>query len=127
MALRAALVDRAIQIIKEPTATKVEGSTRFVNVEKSPIRVRLQITAAGEQLADGRVLTEPTPTLLTDRRRKDGTLPEWRSSQRVRVISKQLGTQEWEINGEPTPLRAKRRIKGWELVLRRTEENEVDG
>ena len=126
MSFRGALVDRAVRIRKAGVPlTKVEGTTVYAPDESDEIRVRLEITAAGEQLQDGRVLTEPTPTLMVYRKDNGGHLLDWKSSDRIRVISRELGTAEYEINGLPTPIRKKRRVIGWQLVLRRTEENEA--
>lgn len=126
MSFRAALVDRAVRIRKAGVPlSKVEGSTVYAPAESDEIRVRLEIQQAGEQLQDGRVITEPTPTLMVYRKDNSGLLLDWKSSDRIRVISKQLGTAEYEINGFPAPIRKKRKVIGWQLVLRRTEENEA--
>lgn len=123
MSFRGALVDRAVRIRKASTGTRVEGTTIFAPVNSAPIRVRLDIKAAGEQLADGRVLTEPTPTLLVFKRDLEGNYLDWKATDRILVTSQQLGQHEYEVQGEPVPLRRKRRVMGWELTLRRTEEN----
>lgn len=126
MSFRGALVDRAVRIRKAGVPlSKVEGTTVYAPAESAEIRVRLEITAAGEQLQDGRVLTEPTPTLMVYRKDNAGLTLDWKSSDRIRVISRQLGTAEYEINGFPAPIRKKRKVIGWQLQLRRTEENEA--
>ncbi len=123
MGFRGALVDRAVRIRKSSTGRRVEGTTIFEPNESAEIRVRLDIKAAGEELADGRILTEPTPVLLVFRRDMDGTYLDWKASDRILVTSAQLGEHEYEVQGEPVPMRRKRRVLGWELTLRRTEEN----
>lgn len=123
MGFRGALVDRAVRIRKSSTGRRVEGTTIFEPNESASIRVRLDVKAAGEELADGRVLTEPTPVLLVFRRDMDGTSLDWKASDRILVTSAQLGVHEYEVQGEPVPMRRKRRVLGWELTLRRTEEN----
>lgn len=123
MGFRGALVDRAVRIRKSSTGRRVEGTTIFEPNESAEIRVRLDIKAAGEELADGRILTEPTPVLLVFRRDMDGTYLDWKASDRILVTSTQLGEHEYEVQGEPVPMRRKRRVLGWELTLRRTEEN----
>ena len=123
MGFRGALVDRAVRIRKSSTGRRVEGTTIFEPHESAEIRVRLDIKAAGEELADGRILTEPTPVLLVFRRDMDGTYLDWKASDRILVTSTQLGEHEYEVQGEPVPMRRKRRVLGWELTLRRTEEN----
>jgi len=123
MGFRGALVDRAVRLRKTSTGTRVEGTTIYTATESASIRVRLDVKAAGEELADGRMLTEPTPTLLVYKRDLQGNYLDWRATDRLLVTSAQLGEHEYEVQGEPVPLRRKRRIMGWELTLRRTEEN----
>ena len=127
MGLRSALVDRAYRIRKSPSAKRVEGSTVFRSVESEPVRARLNLTSAGERPEDGRVLTEPQPTLIVYKRDLVGEELDWRSTDRIRVESRELGTHDYEIQGEPQPMRKKRTIIGWQITLRRTEENEVRG
>jgi len=127
MGLRSALVDTAYRIRKGPTSRRVEGTTEFRTVESEPIRVRLNIQQAGERTDDGRVLTEPQPSLLVYRKDIMGEELDWRATDRIRVESEQLGTHEYEVSGDPQPIRKKRRVIGWTLTLRRTEENEVWG
>jgi hypothetical protein len=124
MALRAALVDLGYRKVQraEP-GRKTHGMTVMTPVEDSPpFRARLTIQQAGERLDDGRVLTEPKPTLLTGKRDKSGTELSFAHNQRIRVKSKSLGEADWEVDGEPVPIRKKRRIIGWTLNLKRTEE-----
>lgn len=127
MGLRAALVDTAYRIRKGPTGERVEGSTVFRSAESEPIKARLNIQQAGERTEDGRVLTEPQPTLLVYKRDLLGEELDWKATDRIRVESIQLGTHEYELQGDPQPIRKKRTVIGWSLTLRRTEENEVWG
>lgn len=127
MGLRSVLVDRAYRIRKGATSKRVEGSTIFSAQESEQIRVRLSIQQAGERTDDGRVLTEPQPTLLVYKRDILGEELDWKATDRIRVESAELGTHEYEVSGDPQPMRKKRRVIGWTLNLRRTEENEVWG
>lgn len=127
MGLRAALVDRAYRIRKQPRSKRVEGSTVFQSGESEAVRARLSITAAGERTEDGRVLTEPQPTLIVYKRDMVGQVMDWKATDRIRVESRELGTHEFEVQGEPQPMRKKRSVIGWQIALRRTEENNVLG
>ena len=127
MGLRSVLVDRAYRIRKGATSKRVEGSTVFNSQESEAIRVRLSVQQAGERADNGRVLTEPQPTLLVYKKDLLGEELDWRATDRIRVESVELGTHEFEVSGDPQPIRKKRRIIGWTLNLRRTEENEVWG
>lgn len=127
MGLRAALVDRAYRIRKEPRSKRVEGSTVFVSGESEAVRARLSVTAAGERTEDGRVLTEPQPTLIVYKRDLIGRELDWKATDRIRVESRELGNHEFEVQGDPQPMRKKRSIIGWQITLRRTEENNVLG
>lgn len=127
MGLRSALVDRAYRIRKSPKSKRVEGSTVFQATESEAVRARLSITAAGERTEDGRVLTEPQPTLIVYKKDVVGDMLDWKATDRILVESNELGTHEFEVQGEPQPMRKKRSIIGWQINLRRTEENQVLG
>lgn len=127
MGLRAALVDTAYRIRKSPTGEKVEGTTVFAPGESEAIPARLTLSTAAERTEDGRVLTEPQPTLLVYRRDLLGQELDWKASDRIRVESEQLGDHDFEIQGEPQPMRKKRRIIGWSITLRRTDEQDAWG
>lgn len=124
MALQTALVDRAYRLRKEAAPRKVEGTTVYQPSESSPIRARLTLNQAGERTEDGRVLTEPQPTLICYKCDAEGNNIDWKSSDRVLVESIELGTATYQIDGEPQPMRKKRKIIGWSLRLKRTDEQE---
>jgi hypothetical protein len=123
MALRGALVDTAYRIRKQPDARKVEGSTVYAPTESEPIKARLTLSTAAERPEDGRVVTEPRPTLIVLKKDMRGNELDWKASDRIRVESRELGINTFEIDGDPQPMRKKRRIIGYSLTLRRTEEN----
>ena len=99
----------------------------FRAVESEAVKARLSITSAAERAEDGRALTEPQPTLIVYKKDLVGDDLNWRSTDRIRVESAELGTHEYEVQGEPQPMRKKRKVIGWQITLRRTEENEVRG
>lgn len=127
MGLRAALVDRAYRIRKSPSGEKVEGTTIFAPAESEAIPARLTLSTAAERNDDGRTITEPQPTLIVYRRDLLGEELDWKATDRIRVESQQLGNHEFEVQGDPQPMRKKRRIIGWTITLRRTDEHDAWG
>lgn len=124
MSVRSALVDRAYRLRKQPDRRRVEGTTIYAQVESEPVRARLTLNAAQERPEDGRVMTEPAPTLIVLRRDERGEPLDWRQSDRVRVVSRELGEAVYEVSGEPQPMRKRRSILGYQLPVRRVEEAE---
>ena len=128
MAYRSALVDRAFIQRKVQSKKKVGG--RYIATDEptlgSEFRVRLVLPNTMENRRDGRVATNPTPMLMTDRKSKDGALLEFRTSDKIKVVSKQLGTALWEVNGEPEALRKKRKVIGWQLPVSKVDEAPVE-
>lgn len=123
MALRAALVDRAFIQRRRADAVRVEGRTLSSLTESAEIRARLGTTRAAETLEDGRKLVIKRPTLLLDIKDKAKLRVVPRQSDRVRVVSKELGEAIWEIDGAPQPIRKKRRVIGWEMTIAKVEED----
>ena len=126
MAYRGALVDRASIRRKHASATKVDGRTIFSSQDGPEFRVRLQLPQANEDNRDERTAATIRPTLMTDRKDASGELLEFRTSDRILVTSRQLGTDLWEVTGEPEPLRKKRKVIGWVVPINRVEEPAVD-
>ena len=122
MAYRGALVDRAVIRRKQRQATKVDGRTIFTSQDGPEFRARLQLPQANEDTRDERTAAVIRPTLMTDRKDSDGDLLDFRTSDRILVTSRQLGTALWEVTGEPEPLRKKRRVIGWVVPINRVDE-----
>lgn len=121
MAVRAALVDRCF-IQRKQAATKVRGREVYLPAEGAEIRCRLTMNRAGERLEDGRVLTEPTPTVWIFHRDETGKEVRPVASDKLRIVSAELGTALWQVDGDPTPARKRRRILGWEATVKRLDE-----
>ena len=131
MALRGALVDRGRIIRKEVVAVaKVDGRPVFAEPEPEEVplfRCRLDLPAAPQRPDDsGRRYTRRTPTLLVGVRDQAGNVLEFQQDDDIEVISPQLGTARWKVDGEPKPLRKKRRVIGWELSIGRVEESQAE-
>lgn len=123
MALRGALVDRAYKVDQRGTGRKVDGRTIFKPAEGTRFRARLSLSAgAPERSAQGETYVEPRPMLLTGIRDDDGNPLSFSNADRIRVVSKELGEDTWDVDSEPEPLRKKRRLIGWQLQLMRVKE-----
>jgi len=127
MALGSALVDRAYILRKQADGRKVEGTTVFAPSESPVIRARLTLNQPGERREDGRVFTEPTPTLLLLRNDAEGNPVEIKASDRLRVESEQLGTHNYEVQGDVQPGRKRRRVICWTATLKRLDELDAAG
>ena len=125
MAYRGALVDRAQIRRKQGQGRKVDGRTIFASQDGPVFRARLQLPQANEDTRDERTAAVIRPTLMTDRKDASGALLDFRVSDRILVTSVQLGTNVWEVTGEPEPLRKKRKVIGWVVPINRVEEPAV--
>ena len=122
MALGSALVDRAVQLRKAGAPLKVEGRTIHSTATSPPFKCRLDVVSAEEQTRDERTATQPRPMLLCGLKDLEGAALDFKQSDRLRVESRELGTDIWELDAEPKPMRRKRRLIGWELSLHRVVE-----
>ena len=126
MALGSALVDRARLLRQEPTGVKVEGSTQFGTVAGAWFRCRLNVTGQPESPdpAGARRRVESRPSMLYALKDADGLPVGLTTESRVEVASRELGTAVWQPEGDPTPLRRRRSLVGYEVNLRRVIDHE---
>lgn len=127
MALGSALKDRGRIVRKEADAKRVEGRTRF-NPRALPwFRCRLTIEDARERSDDGGVMSvRRMPTLLVGARDTQRNLLAFQPDDEIEIESRELGNATFEVDGEPKPLRKKRRVIGWELRLARVTESDFE-
>jgi hypothetical protein len=124
MALGSALVDRGRIVRQATTGVKVEGTTIFEPEFLPLFKCRLTLNEDVEKDADPRrkrVTREAT--LMVNKKDKGHNLVEVRASDRVEVISKQLGTGVWEVTGDPEPLRKRRVVIGWIVGVSRVDDD----
>ena len=124
MALQSALVDRARILRREPSAVRVEGRTQFAETAGEWFRCRLDLRGAAQVTDPGGLpRTVPGPTLLLGIKdlRGDPVLVE--HTDRLDVDSRELGRAVYEVNAMPEPLRKKRRVIGYQVAIRRTDED----
>lgn len=126
MALRSALVDQGYLHRRTRTVKRVGGRSLYKDNEGPMFRVRLDLGSAPENVREGRLETVPRPRLLTGKRDSEGNLLEFHSSDVVRVVSAQLGEADWEVDGDPEPLRKRRTVIGWLLNVSRVSEQEPE-
>jgi len=121
MSLNTALVDRARLHVYEATDSKANGAT-VMEWQPGPwFRCRLTIEGAPEAVdaAGGHIETTISPQLMVGVKALDRTPLTIRANDRVEVASPELGTALWDVQGDPTPIRKKRRLIGATASLRR--------
>jgi hypothetical protein len=128
MALAHVCVDRGRVVVKEPSATRVEGSTSFVAVPEQWFKCRLFLTSTTDvpDPQQSHWLSTSAPQVLAVTRDYDGSPLMFRSDQTIEINSRQLGRHVWRMTGEPEPLRKRRRIIGWLLLVSRVIERDYD-
>ena len=107
MALGSALVDRAKVITREKVAgEKIDGEVQYTTVEDAKtFRCRLEMQKGSEMDADGRRKSVRRPSLMF--RRRDTVT----AGDKIHVTSTAIpeGTGVYQVDGDPTPMRRRRR------------------
>jgi hypothetical protein len=134
VSLRAALKDRAYVIRPEADAEVVEGRRLFHDRTSAPFRARLALDGGAEgQDAAGTEATTQAPALLADVIDADRQPVAFRPGDRVLVESRDftpgrlwatVGT--FQVDGEAIPIRRMRSVKGWQLKLKRVDEDAAE-
>lgn len=126
MALGAALVDRGRVVRLGEPGPKVEGTTKYKDVKGPLFKCRLEEGQQSEgEVNPNRKRVTANANMIYDKKDSSGNVLEIRASDRVEVVSQELGTAIWEAGGSPEPLRKRRKVIGWEIPLRRVEDNEA--
>lgn len=133
MALRAALKDRGRIVRLEADATRVEGRTKFHQRIGPNFRARLDLQESPKAPdAAGEMKVTETPVLIADRVDAERNFLVFQPDEKVEVESRDFnedGSKAWnvvaifQVDGEPKPLRKKRKVIGWELRLKRVTES----
>lgn len=123
-----ALVDQARPVSKAEAGKVVDGRTLYAPVTGAWFKARLEPPSSSERPdgAGGRRVVVKPPTLMFAMKDKSGELVRLSNEMRLEVSSRELGTGMWEIVGDPTALRKKRRQLGWTAQLRRVETHQAD-
>lgn len=121
MALGSALVDRARLVVSAPTGRRVEGASEFSLETGEWFKARFTLPYADMSRSGGRE-KDVAPTLMCGVRDVTGVAIEGLSSEAfVEVLSPQtLGPDpvRYTVDGDPQPIRKKRRVIGYEVRLR---------
>jgi hypothetical protein len=119
MGLQSALVDQGHTTRRTATGPKVRGETPMGTVESVPFKCRASKPEPSELRQDQLRFTEYTRdvTLLTGTKDTQQQDLVWEADWRI-VIEDGPFEGEYEIIGDPTPIRAKTRMLGWTLALR---------
>lgn len=122
MALVSALVDRGRIIRRRRTGTKIEGTTQRIDETSEWFRMRLAPAQSEEAAQEGRTRrTNKAPVTLIDRRDLKGQLVVILGQNLIEVRSRELGNGVYQIVGDPTPLRKRHRVIGYEAQLAQVE------
>ena len=90
-----------------PVPVKVEGETQMTWVAGEWFACRVNSPAASEAEGAGRERVAQKPSLLYELEDEQGGVVELHAADRVEVVSEELGTHTYEIEGEPSLLRKK--------------------
>jgi hypothetical protein len=138
MALASALVDRARIVRRVPNDYKVDGETGFVDAPGPWFKARLTIPESEEAvsgISSRRVGLDAStqrrrvvkrPTLMFGTRDSEGQQIVLTVEDKVEVDSRELGTEVWLVSADPGPIRAKRKVLGYTVTLRRIEDHEQE-
>jgi hypothetical protein len=128
MALGAVLVDRARILRRAPAPVRVEGRTQFTTVTGAWFRCRLDLRSRseGREPESGFPRVVEQPSLMFGVRDTEGRTVDLAASDRLEVVSPQLGRALWQAQGDPIPMRKRRRVIGWEATIKRVEEHAFD-
>jgi hypothetical protein len=122
MGLGSALVDRGQVFVHAPTGRKINGATEM-EWQPGPIFKCRMEPEAGPEAADaagGRPNeVSETPGLMTAAKDLSGVPLRITSEQRIRVTSQQLGVADYDVMGNPSPIRKKRKVIGFNVALQR--------
>jgi hypothetical protein len=127
VALGAALVDRA-RVRRKVPARKVAGRTVMAPTVHAWFRCRLELRSQPQtrEPSSRQPRVTKSPRLMFGVRDLDGGTIDVVSTDVLEVDSPELGRAFYEVEGDPDPMRKKRRVIGWEVNLKRIEDHEFD-
>lgn len=104
---------------------RTSGASVFADSRGPWFRCRLDlpdVNASEDSARRRRVIR--VPTLLYGYYDTNGDPVLLNEEQRIEIDSPELGSEVWQVNGRPKPLRKRRRVLGYEVQVKRVEELE---
>jgi hypothetical protein len=127
--LNTALVDLA-RIHRRAPAQKVAGRTQFAPITSAWFRARVDQRTNPEtrNQPSGQPRVTKQPRLMYALRDTEGRDTTVNASDFVEVAPSDphLDAAWYQVEGDPDPIRKKRRVIGWEVTLKRLAENPFD-
>lgn len=101
---------------------RASGASVFTDAEGPWFRCRLELPDVNVNPdGSGRRRVIRVPTLMYGYLDTSGDPVVLNEEARVEVDSNELGSEIWQVNGRPKPMRKKRRVIGWEVQVKRME------
>lgn len=107
---------------------RLEGRSGFAQVPQQWFKCRLFLTQSMDQVDPAGMHTSnvSSPQVLTVARDLDGQTLVFQGDFYIEITSAQFGRAVWQMQGEPEPLRKKRRVIGWLLFTQQVIERQYD-
>lgn len=119
------MVDRARLVSREPSKVKVEGRTQMAAVNYEWFRCRITLPplprTQGPNSGSARVQTKPAMLFATIDLSGDPVKLTISDTVEVRSVEQGYDTVLFELDGEPQPIRKKRKVIGQEVTIRRVD------
>ena len=117
MAIGSAMPDKGRVISAEKTSTRINGAKIVVPSTSALFRCRLTLPTGEEAEEEGRKRKVRRPTLMLKATDTRGRRVVIRGKDKIEVVSREFGTDTWEIQGDPKPIRKRRSVIGWTATL----------
>ena len=123
MSLNRALVDKARVLGKAASSQRVEGTTLYVETRSAWFRARLELGqgAGGRAAATQAKQSTRSPEVMVSVKDLLGQPVLINNQDRLEIDSRELGRTVYDVVGDPEPIRKKRRVIGWTVMVSRVD------
>jgi hypothetical protein len=123
VSLNNALVDRARVLGKAASSQRVEGTTLYVETRSPWFRARLELGqgTGGRKAATQAKESTRNPSMMVSVKDEVGMAVLINNQDRLEVNSKELGRTVFDVVGDPEPIRKKRKVIGWTVLMTRVD------
>jgi hypothetical protein len=123
VSLNNALVDQARVLGKAESSQRVEGTTLYVETRSPWFRARLDLGqgAGSRKAATQAKQSTRSPSIMVSVKNSIGEPVLINNQDRLEVNSKELGRSVFDVVGDPEPIRKKRRVIGWTVLVSRVD------